>query len=311
MEDKRNTACLPISSSELQKRVIDHDSALIGQGRPPHQRALAVSMAIARELGITWTLGGRGSDPVTDAVHAIYRQIYRTRDLALPPIHVGAFMFRDVFFRIWVPVGYGKCRLDPFQLIDDMSDIQKRWMASEPNEVGRFHDQFVDLFDFGYGLDDFSKVRSDATEALNLLSLSRAHLEAAANACVGSIDPYAIAQNSLIAVELILKGALRAAGYGEKELKDIGHNMATLSAAFLTAHPQADGARVERVCVSLPRLVTHRYERLALTRQEVGHIVMKSQYIAGEVMRQLSDRDIRQALCMGGTSAPRPRVFPT
>lgn len=301
---------LPISNEALLKRVIEHDSALIAKGCPPHQRALAVSLAIVREVGVTWQISGSGGDPITEAVHLIYRDLYRVRDLALPPIHVGAFMFRDVFFRVWVPMAYGSVGLDPFQQIDDMSDTQKRWMASEPTDLARFLDQFIDLFDFGYGLDDFSKIHKGATEAVDLLSLGRAHLEAAANACVGSVDPYAVAQNSLIAIELNFKGALRASGRSEKELKDIGHDMRSLSAAFAGAYAKANSSLLMKVCTSLPKLVTHRYERLSLSRQQIGEIVMKAQFVGGEVMRQLSDRDMRSAFRMNGSPEPALRVFP-
>jgi hypothetical protein len=310
MPTEQRTAPLPISLTELRRRVIEHDSSLIAQGSAPHQRPLAVSMAIARELGITWTIGALGADPVTEAVHKIYGELYRVRDLALPPVHVGAFMFRDVFFRVWVPVAYGTVAIRPFDLIDDMSEAQKRWMASEPADLGRFLDQVIDLVDFGYGLDDLSKMHSSEAEAVSLLKLSRAHLEAAANACVGSVDPYAVAQNSLIAIELNFKGALRASGRSERELKDIGHDMLSLGRAFVGAYAKANSPLLLTVCASLPKLVTHRYERLSLSRQQIGDIVMKAQFLGGEVMRQLTDRNIRSAFRMEGSPEAVARVFP-
>jgi hypothetical protein len=126
-----------------------------------------------------------------------------TQDLYMPPMHVGAVMLRDVFFRVLVPVAFGDVTIEPFDLVDGMSEAQKRWMASEPAELGRFIDQAVDLLDLGYGLDDFSKMHAGKEEAVGRLKLGRAHLEAAANACIGSVAPYAVAQNSLIAAELM------------------------------------------------------------------------------------------------------------
>jgi len=307
---QQHKSSLPISLAELRRRVIERDSALISQGLAPPQRPLAVSVAIARELGISWTIGALGSDPVTEAVHQIYRELYRIGDLAMPPVHVGAIMFRDVFFRVWVPMAYGTVAIEPFDLIDEMSDAQKRWMASEPAALGRFIDQVIDLFDFGYGLDDFSKLHAGDDEAVSLLRLGRAHLEAAANACVGSVDPYAVVQNSLIAIELLLKGALRAAGCTEKKLKAIGHDLVALSAEFVSRQPAADGGLMGRACASLPRLVTHRYQRLSLSRVQIGDVVMKAQYLGGEIMRQLSDRSLRQAIGVGDIPPPVPRSFP-
>lgn len=310
MDSHRCAPPLRISRAELRRRVIEHDSRLIAEGHAPFQRPLSVSMAIAREIGVTWTLGPDGSDPVTDAVHEIYRELYRPQDLYMPPIHVGAVMFRDVFFRLLVPVAFGTVAIEPFGLVDGMPETQKRWMASEPAELGRFIDQAVDLFDFGYGLDDFSKMHAGKEEAVDLLKLGRAHLEAAANACVGSVDPYAVAQNALIAAELLMKGALRAAGCGEAELKAIGHDLVALGAAFSAREPAADAALIGKVCASLPRLVTHRYRRLDLGRVQIGDVVMKAQYLAGEVMRRLSGRDTRLALRVDALPPPVPRTFP-
>lgn len=310
MVGQQHKSLLPISLAELRRRVIQHDSSLISQGFAPYQRPLLVSVAIARELGITCTIGAFGSDPVTTAVQKIYQELYSKRDLAMPPVHDGAIMFRDVFFRVRVPIVYGTVAINPFDFIDEMSDAQKQWMASEPTALGRFFDQFIDLWDFGYGLENFSRRHAGDDEVVSLFCLGRAYLEAAANACVGSVDPYAVVQNSLIAIELLLKGALRSAGCTEKKLKATGHDLVALSAEFASRHPAADGGLMGRVCASLPRLVTHRYQRLNLSRVQIGDVVMKAQYLGGEIMRQLSDRSFRQAVGVGDIPPPVPRTFP-
>jgi hypothetical protein len=99
-------------------------------------------------------------------------------------------------------------------------------------------------------------------------------------------------------------------GFGDAELKAIGHDLVALGAAFSASQPAADAVLVRNVCASLPRLVTHRYRRLDLGRIQIGDVVMKAQYLAGEVMRRLSGRDARLTLRANALSPPLPRTFP-
>jgi hypothetical protein len=45
----------------------------------------------------------------------------------------------------------------------------------------------------------------------------------------------------------------------------------------------------------MPRYVENRYSPSQPNRVETGHIVMGAQYIAGEMMRQVTDYSIRSA----------------
>jgi hypothetical protein len=74
--------------------------------------------------------------------------------------------------------------------------------------------------------------------------------------------------------------------------------VATLEANF-------DGERVARVVGAFPDYVRTRYAGPQPTRKEVGEVLMGAQYIASEVTRCFSDRDIRQ-----DHPSQRTRVYP-
>ncbi|MET4320750.1 hypothetical protein, partial [Bradyrhizobium sp. RT5a] len=69
--------------------------------------------------------------------------------------------------------------------------------------------------------------------------------------------------------------------------------------------PAFDAARARRVTEAQPRYVRNRYAKDQPKRVEVGHTVMGAQHLAGEVTRQLSDRDFRK-----GAGQPSPRKYP-
>jgi hypothetical protein len=96
-----------------------------------------------------------------------------------------------------------------------------------------------------------------------------------------------------------------AGGATEKEYKRHGHDLGSAVCQFEKQHSAFDSNRVSRVIATLPRYVENRYSPEQPGRIETGHIVMGCQYIAGEVMRQVTGFTIRSA-----GPEPLPRVYP-
>lgn len=113
---------------------------------------------------------------------------------------------------------------------------------------------------------------------------------------MGSIDKYTVIQNSVIAMELLLKGALLVNGITEAEVKKCGHDMNILVEKACKIMPNADHTRLKMVIDRAPKLVERRYQIKNYKRTELGQIMMDAQYVAGEVLRQFTDRDVRVSL---------------
>ena len=114
-------------------------------------------------------------------------------------------------------------------------------------------------------------------------------------------------QSALIGTELALKAGLVAHGLTETELrkKDLGHNLTALTERLAPLAPKFDVARVLGVVSKFPPYVENRYDGAQPERRQVGSIIMGGQYVAAEVMRLFSDRDLRSAF-----SGELPRVYP-
>jgi hypothetical protein len=288
---------------DLTKLVIEVDSQLIQEGAEPFQRPLAAYMRIAQRLqpGSSSTLQ---SDPLFNAITHIYSELYRSPDLHMPPMHIGAFMFRDVFFPLRIPVIFGSPAINPVDFLVDVPEIQKRWLFTEQLSGLAFFDQVIDLMDFVYGLDDVEKIGKLPDKTVEWWYLAKQQLEAAAATVLGSFNKYAVIQNCCISTELLLKGALMAKGVDEKTLASkkhgYGHNLENLVDKTAEKLLDFDRETILLVVKQLPDYVESRYEAKDFSRLDLGSFLMNTQFIGGEILRQFSDRDFRS----GFTATP-------
>ncbi len=278
--------------------VIEVDDELIQEGAEPFQRPLIAYMRIAERLqpGSSSILQ---SDPLSNAVNHIYSELYRPLDLHMPPMHVGAFMFRDVFFPLRIPVIFGSPVIKPVDFLIDVPEIQRRWLFNDQRSGLAFFDQVIDLVDFVYGLDGLKRGQLP-DKTMEWWYLAKQQLEAAAATVLGSFNKYAVIQNCCISTELLLKGALMAKGVNEKTLaskkQGYGHNLESLVDKTAQQLPNLDRETVLLVVKQLPDYVESRYEAKDFSRLDLGSFLMNTQFIGGEILRQFSDRNFRSNL---------------
>jgi hypothetical protein len=285
---------------DLQKLVIAVDDKLIQEGVAPFQRPLAAYSEIIERLKPGSNSFLHYDQALSRAINQIYHQLYRASDLYMPPMHVGAFMFRDVFFPLSIPLVYGSSRIDPVNLLKDIPELQKRWLFDNHRVGLSFFDQVIDLMDFVYGLDDLEGLGKLPAKTLEWWYLAKQQLEAAAATVLGSFNKYAIIQNCCISTELLLKGALLAHGIDENTLanknkndKGYGHNLENLVNKAAAHLPNLDQETLVFVVQQFPDYVESRYEAKDLSRLDLGRLLMNTQFISGEVLRQFSNRNFR------------------
>jgi hypothetical protein len=113
-----------VEEIDLRKLVIEIDDELIQKGVEPFQRPMSAYLIIAQRLKPDSSAIFE-NDPLFNAVNQIYSELYRSTDLYMPPMHVGAFMFRDVFFPLHIPRIYGSPAINPVDFLIDVPDIKK------------------------------------------------------------------------------------------------------------------------------------------------------------------------------------------
>ena len=115
-------------------------------------------------------------------------------------------------------------------------------------------------------------------------------------------------QSAILSSELVLKAGAAIAGATEDELKDprrFGHNRVKALDKAAEALPGLDRDRIGRVVAAQPNYVENRYSDAQPSRVETGHLAMGAQYIAAEVIRQISSQNFRSSL-----TRPMLRTYP-
>ncbi|WP_314952085.1 hypothetical protein [Bradyrhizobium cosmicum] len=290
---------------QLRDLVIAADDEALEEGKAPNQRSLRVISKLMSKLGYSgYVMFGSGAHPMVGQILSVHASLYRPNDLGMGGVHGGIFMFRDVFARIYIPHGYGAARIEPFALTD-LNASQIGWLVTRPNDLQSFYDQFEDITDFAGGIGGYADYKRPPEAALKLFWLAAFQLQAAAAALSVAFDFRGAIQSALIGAELSLKGGLVAAGATEAECIRHGHKLDSAARHFAKQYAAFDLDRVLRVTAKLPPYVGNRYSPSQPGRIETGHIAMGCQFIAGEVMRQITGYTIRSAM-----AEPQPRVYP-
>jgi hypothetical protein len=294
------------SPSELELLAIEADDEGLRLGEEPKQRAFVNVLRMVKRLGLDGVvLVGLGAPPIVQRIHAANDRMFRPIDKREGGVHLGFFMFRDLFSQLSVPLILGSPRLD-FVAQLDLSDDQKRWLGSDKEAWEQFEDQALDLFDFGYGFFEFGHSRAVPEKAKELIYRSHTHLEAAAATATNAFDFRGTVQSALIGAELAVKAGLVCHGVDDAQLrKTYGHNLVKATRALGDVEPSFDADRVARAVATFPDFAQSRYTGPQPSRIETGHILMKAQYVASEVTRAFTHRNLRRT-----EASRRLRVYP-
>ena len=283
------------SQSELESLAIEADDEGLRAGEEPKQRAFMNVMRMVKRLNLDGViLVGEKAPRIIQRIHAANNRMFRTIDKREGGIHLGFFMFRDLFAQLSVPLIFGTPQID-FLTQLDLSDDQKRWMSTDTDAMARFEDQAIDLFDFGYGWMEFGHSRSVPEKAKELIYRSHTYLEAAAATATGAYDFRGTLQSALIGTELAIKCGLACHGVDDAQMRTkYGHSLTKAALALGDLENCFDVDRVTRAVSTFPDLAQSRYTGAQPSRIETGQILMKAQYVASEVTRTFTDRDLRK-----------------
>jgi hypothetical protein len=266
-------------------------------GETPYQRAFKNIMRTMDKIhpGMKYIIAGNHVPREVGLINSITNKLYRPDDIGVGGLHMGVIMFRDVFLKLSVPISYGAVSLNPLDMLD-LSETQLDWLASRPADMSLVIDQFIDLVDFGHGMTELGQHRAIGDDCRTFLGLAHFQLQAAAATLTGAYDRRGAVQSALLAAELALKGGLAANGITTAILKDqYGHHLKKLTETLAGFEAGLDRERILAVIDKYPQYVPNRCNVEQPMRVEVGHIAMGAQFIAADVMRQLTQRDLRKS----------------
>ena len=286
-----------VSDQRLFELVTEEDRRLFDEGMELRRRDWGVTSAVIRRLGyVGYTLAGRGTPPEVRRIQTIYRDLYGRHALAGGG-HMGVYMWRDAYYRIAFPYIYGTVQISFLDCVE-LQPAQKYLLRHEPDEMNKIVDQVCDAGDAQYGSREFKDAYRGNELAERFIDRAMTNLHGAAAILTGGYDPRGAIQSSLLAVELALKGGVAAStGLDEGAIrKCYGHRSDKLCEDITKHWPLFDDKRVAHVIAGNPDFVQSRYQQGQPPAREVGRIAMNAQYVVAEMIRQLSDRDLRSSL---------------
>ena len=141
--------------------------------------------------------------------------------------------------------------------------------------------------------------RPHAAQALELFYLSAFQLQSASATLNYAYDARGAIQSSILGAELALKGGILATGFEVERLKnEFGLNK-NRAAEYLAAHfPKFELKGVVEALSVFPNYVENRYSKIQPERIQTGKIAMSAQFIAGEVMRSVTNFSIASTLVL-------------
>lgn len=273
-----------------EKFVREIDEKLIAEDVKLHARPFHVVIEWMKNKKIE---GDILDETLWGPLMAIYRRLYPTGDFSMPSLLTGGVALRDIMYPVKIPVGYGTFSVDPLKYIDIKQQELELIFRCYPEQGWRAFYGVCDLWDFGYGVDDLINTDSPARDLLNN---ARSSVAATPRILSGAIDLDSAVQTACLTAELSMKAVLVHLGWSEQKIRKLSHSLVKLADAIINEKPTKNDERLREACNKFPNYVMSRYSSHGLTRLGLMNLAMRAQFVAADVIRRISDRNIGDEL---------------
>lgn len=277
----------------IDNRLIDEDVGL-------HQRPFVIVMEWMDQNNIS---GNFLDERIWVPLMASYKKLYPTGDFSVPALSSAGVAIRDKMYPVHVGIGFGTVEVDPLKLIDISTEELSYIFNNQPEQGWKALYGVCDLWDFAYGVDDLKRDKSPAAE---LLSNARSAISATARTLLGQTDIDSAIQSACLAAELSLKGALTILGVSAQQIRAASHNLVKLAEILISLKPNGNSSLLLEASKDFPNYVSTRYSSHGLKRTELMALAMRSQFVAAEAVRCVSERNFASQVD-NGANPPRPK----
>lgn len=283
-----------------EKFILGMDDRLITEDVKLHARPFHVVTAWMTEKGIA---GDVLDTRIWDPLMSFYRRLYPNESFSIPPLLIGGVGLRDRMYSVQVDLIYGEIAVNPIDCIDITPDEIAIIFKHYPEQFWRAFYGVCDLWDFAYGVNDLISLGSPAND---LLKNARSSLVAISRTLSGDLDVDSVVQSACLTAELAMKAALVHLGTTEPQLRKLSHQLSSLADAIIDAKSTDTDARLRRACSRFPNYVTTRYSSHGLKRIELMELAMRAQFVAADVIRRISCRNMSSYMEANPGCQPRP-----
>ncbi|MDF7670679.1 hypothetical protein PT276_05630 [Orbaceae bacterium ESL0721] len=227
-----------------------------------------------------------------NSIMVIYKKFYPNGNFSLPPVLSAGVALRDNMYPVKINIGFGNFVIDPLDCIDIPKNQLEYIFGNYPEQGWKAFYGVCDLWDFGYGVDDIIKLKTPAEDFLNN---ARSSMVATSYILLNDFDLNSAIQTSCLSAELSLKAALLHLGMNEKDLKKIGkngHNLVEAAKLLILYKSTRNDEKLLKACNNFPNYVESRYGSNNYPRIYFMELAMRSQFVAAEAVRRISNRNM-------------------
>lgn len=280
MKEKPSEEWLKAINERFQKEDLD-----------PRQRPFRVLDAFLKEFKLK---GVVFPSETADYIFNWYYAIYGKKRYETGPLFRGVYYLNSVFWPIYIPIGYGKFRINAVDCLESMPETFKKRIQVEKEEAWKYMFVWMDCLDFGYGYDDIERGSGYKGLALNLIQSGNKELQAAISLLLEDRPHPKAIEHCRTTVEIFLKAILVIkAGWDENKLKrKIGHNLANAAQEVILATNRIEIQDLKDEYSFLPD-ISERYQGRDWKNIDLFRGYCLAQATATAFTRMFSDRDVR------------------
>lgn len=267
--------------------ILRYDKQFINEGMGLPSRPINAGFAWLKEQNIDMDF--HALDKLMEMTQAFYNEIYPGRDFSEYEIFIGGVHFRGEIYKASVKIVYGRSYVKPMDYVEITKTELKFIYQNFPDDFWEAQYSAADLWDFAYGVNDLRSQNQDANDSW---TQARSQLAATYRTLDANNDLDSAIQSICMTAELSMKGVLYYKGISKSKIRKMSHNLDKLAQEVNKVAPGNNPGRLEMAVNSFPHYVQTRYRPSGLSKMELLKFSTQAQFIAGECLRRVSDRDM-------------------
>jgi hypothetical protein len=209
------------------------------------------------------------------------------------PYYKAAFYFDSSFWEVTIPHVCGIGKPDAFASLAMMPNGLKEALKKDKKKNVEFISLWVDSLDYAYGFGDLVDSKVNNTIFLEILKSAHKELTASVSLILEQRPNSKVVESARMGTEMFLKAFLIAnAGYGEKDIKRIGHDIGAALEASRSIKDSQEFLILSSMITKFPD-IAYRYKGIDVNPKKMWEAYIILQFAATSVVRILSGRDNR------------------
>lgn len=269
-------------NEELRKKDVPHK-----------QRPWEAWMEWSKYAGVSTSLGDEDVKKIFDW----FEKNTKAGSQYFGPMYMGSLYYDSCFWPIFIPVMFGRVKLDASNSLRTMPETIKSRLMRDKQEFMEYVAVWADCIDYAFGIEGLCNGKNTSAFGQELFRSGDQQLNATVSLLHEENPNPKAMESSRMATEMFLKAFLASkAGLTEKEAKDkIGHNLEKALNMCLDVDKTSE-LQVIRSGLPIFPEIADRYKGTDKTPKELWHGYGIAQFIGTTVVRSLTGRDIRKTL---------------